>query len=498
MHGSPLTLPLPSAIELAKSAMPEHLFTWLREAAGEPPDLNTIAVAPKRRRALFAERQIDTPALLEALLARDSSIIQIGVATFSKNDKILSDLWSNGDRAIRFAIAANRFRQGFTGLSKAKFNEIVDDEPLVSALLENPSLGPEAISKFLELPKAGEVNPKWLKMASAVIDNPLFRHERKAQGLDLFKFDEDGWKDSLHLDAVWQLTISLPATDESAAFLGVVLPDLKSDTLPLSDFGFDAAKRTGFNEARDAYFAAMMQKWRSPEKLRAVDYFAEIRKRISAAVVGTELDKSKYLADPDPAVRCGVYMGSDEWTIEAVKAALAKDGEMFLEHGAGNAALHTKELGETIPDAIDLIANWERKSFIRDQWTAARNWLISRDPFKYEHLIPFRTAIPEPHADDDIEAKISRLAAEYRNSFSRSRLSTRSDNPLPSEFGRAAIDAASMAATPMFEAMKIIGREIDTLKVQKAEKAKAKDSAWTTIWWSVASAVAVWVWHKVF
>jgi hypothetical protein len=83
-------------------AAPETVYAWLKANAGEIGPLFTSPLPDE---------------LLKALLDRNDPIINLGIASVAAEPEILQSLWKSGDRAVRSAIAGNKYRdQGIAGI----------------------------------------------------------------------------------------------------------------------------------------------------------------------------------------------------------------------------------------------------------------------------------------------------------------------------------------------------------------------------------------------
>ncbi len=483
---SPLNAPVRVTVRLAECALPAQIYDWMRVVAGTPPEPSLY------NRPTSSDRQSFSPDFLRTLLARGEPLIDLATATYADDHDILLELWARDDRALRLAIAENRYRLGFVGLD---LMDVLcsDDKELISVTLENPSMSSPALALVLtrEKPLDQLTDEQWLVAASTIARSPVIRLKRSFKDL----FEVDGWNSIQREEvfrAAWRLPHHLEPTKANATLLERLLGATAYFAIPLTDYGYDlASKSKGHDRMREVDEAAalfvqtMFQKWRrenmpggaTPLGKFEPDYHSGVRTVIAAAAAKRgrfdELCSSE-----DLSVRLGYYREGQKWTPEAIRTAYERDGKDFLMEAVGNAAFHAHlELRVAVKACIDSYGQdgdsshtgFEVRQNLKKWWHDRGLVLWRTDRLQYPHPGRDQDAKDETPFDQlDLTTAIQRIRSEATASFALS-AHIIEDAKEDSGFDRVratrlGLDAVRTSSEYIFAALARLGRELQAIR----------------------------------
>jgi hypothetical protein len=215
------------------NSTPEHVHAWLKNRAEEPDD-----------RTEYGDDEIE-----EALLTRNSPLIELGLARYGFSAKVINRLFTGSLRAspkeirivgssereipntpklLRLAVLSNRrsyrFPKALCGLDAMR--EFLDscDSDEMETVFRNPSIDEELLGSLYakERPFDCLDDEKWRRFIIASIHNPRLRKD--------YTGPMDGWTEYLHRrvsDQAWKLAESVPRTKDWAEVLSPLLETIK-------------------------------------------------------------------------------------------------------------------------------------------------------------------------------------------------------------------------------------------------------------------------------
>jgi hypothetical protein len=276
--------------------------------------------------------------LEEALLTRNSTLINLGLARYSWNAKVVRRLFATGADndentwpVLRLAALSNQrlpniphvlfgieFR---TSEPLRRFvTEATDDEVL--ALFTNPKID----SRFLgdlyahEGVFDGLDESRWRTLIAASTRNPRLKTPHSTR---------DGWEGyDVVFDQAWSLTARVSVTEEWAQVLSDLLEGILGGSFSL----FSLKDRV-----------AVIDRWRVPDtsprgqfshEIGYLDIFGYVRFLLGGLWFEPELCKES----DDVALRCAYYRHGELGT-EDLRAAFAREPKYFLNYGLDNHSL---------------------------------------------------------------------------------------------------------------------------------------------------------------
>jgi hypothetical protein len=504
---SPLNAPLAVAVRLAESANAEHLYEWVRLAAGEPPKPSLVSNAT-RRNVRFS------PILLRALVARGNRLIDLAVATYGDDHDVLRELWERGDETIRLAMASNRHRGGLTGLDLMDLLRSNNRE-LIALALTNPSMSSPAMARILarEEPLAQLSDDEWRVGAAAVARSPVIRLTRRLEGGLASDHGLDPWdemKSQEVFNAAWRLPHDLDPTEANAELLEALLAAAADFSPPVFDYGYEPTTNSSmegleqFREAQARFVTAMLQKWRrentpggaSPLGEFQPDYHRGARVVISeAAAKAGLLDDEPWVSD-DPAIRMGYHHEGREWTADKIRAGFDRDGEDFLRDIVGNEVVHRQpELAKAVRRCLGILDSFETRLELERTWHSVGMALWRKDRVLYPD--PNQTSTFEDREPTDslgLEEALERIADRTRDSFA-SDLARLKDAEMAGDIShihaaRFSVDAALRLSNAILTALKRVAEELEVEKRHRSQ-ANAMASAVRRALWVLTTVVII-------
>ncbi|MCA3350881.1 MAG: hypothetical protein INF97_09830 [Roseomonas sp.] len=352
---SPLAASLPVAIYMGQHAAAHQLYDWIV----------TLPIAIPGPFAKISAKQTFAPDLAKALLAREEPLIDIAVAKSCDDHDTLLVLWGRGDKAIRYAIAANPYRIGFLGFDSDSINDLFarPDEELMRLVFTNPSMTSSALATLFDRKGSFSVldDTVWLKAVLAASTAPALTLDESFEiWLDRLRFAQDGWADyqeSLGFTAAWRLVETLEPTIQAAEVLEQLLLNINRFSPPLENhgYGMDEARQQShraetYNSAQRLFVLNALQKWRrenAPSDLPPLrkyepDFHAGVRTCVARASTKARVLVDELLSSDDRWTRLGAYGGARAWTKDLVDQTYARDGVDFLREAVTNPAFHER------------------------------------------------------------------------------------------------------------------------------------------------------------
>jgi hypothetical protein len=406
----------PTALSVERylmSASPEAVFNWF---------MATVAAVKRSPRFSFSTTFKEN--LMQQLLTRQETLIDLAIATYCDSPDVLQTLWQSGDKTIKLAIAANTHRQGFAGLPTASFTQVCSDPDLFRAVFKNPSMALGGLTNFLE--RSGDFSSisdeEWLTCLPYAVRNPVLQSKPEDD-----PFADTGYLhylDGRAFGAAWTLLIVLDATDRHAAILSdaflsiaVFAPPydemLKAAGVPIADptgepsIGKFSEFSEQYEQGTRLFLDYVFNKWSdtSPPSDEEGDKWPTargfIRQGVAAGAAREGFNKylTAYLRDhPDKWVRAGYYTTFGFADETSVRSAYDKDGAFFTEHAVYNKTLYRNtSAGRSFRLLVKERSGNEWKDFSDDQMRRRIYHHSAMRLWKENPLVYF-------HPEDDLDA----------------------------------------------------------------------------------------------
>ncbi|MGO4741023.1 hypothetical protein AB4099_31165 [Bosea sp. 2KB_26] len=376
--------------ERLRLSNPETVYAWL----------STLPAAE----GVFTGNCAD--GIVKTLPERDDPLINLALARFTANDRLLKPLWDKGG-LMRTALLANRAygpvfpTSGIFSLRDLDPLQPVIEEMTVDdldALYSNPRC-PAVILDYTFRNTIGLSEDRHLLACRFAI-----RNERLRKTLNPIEFNEFWVTDhAAPIHTIWETVRTAPATESWASILaeaGSVAfclglpeefePDMSTFVPDMSKEEFQEALATRFKHC-DAYRAIFMQaaqtRWLGPEEQRNDPRGPWIwaRAAISEAICRDRPHVPAFTGEhPDLGFRIGFYRAaavSPDWDIEAMAE---KDGTSFTRELVWNESLYERvnhELQKRFRRLIDDDGvSWHTYA----KWMAGKlEELVAKDPRRY-------------------------------------------------------------------------------------------------------------------
>ena len=291
--------------------------------------------------------------LVEKLISRNEPLVDLGVARFTTNDRVIAPLWERGGM-IQMALLTNRF--AWLKPRDVDLKPILEtgSRDIIHGTMTNPMMPPDwlaaIISNKLELSEDA-----WWNATVSGIMNPRLRETRRA---DTFDEQIEVWTHEKPINAVWDLYLLADPTPKWANALvnaGQIpfilslpdrfMPDMKTDE-GRADWKATATRR---NEAyRELLWKAAEEKWVDPagrEKEDKLSAYAWARRAFAEAYVRSasmHADRMKIANHADQAFRIGYYQGAEVGPDWPIAEYIERDGLAFLDAISGNRSLYLR------------------------------------------------------------------------------------------------------------------------------------------------------------
>lgn len=300
----------------------EYVFEWLKSKSDE-----------KCKSYNFLSEDRDD--LECALLARNESLINLGLALFCLSPSVGFQLYKSGDHTIKRAVLSGLSLRTFGRkasiitesvipelISRVEKNNSDDDFQLISSVLGNKNIPDDILlSLYKKEGLFSNVSDElWLDLLWCSINNPRIATTFEGYNTsDVFDgFDEYRYNEVFH--AAWALYKLLPVTPINASFLGL----LSARLVP---------------EAHALNIQDLVEKWVGSDEY----CFFDARKNL-VKTLGHYSDGFKALRDSsDLALRLGFYENLKYPSLSDFQTYLDLDGERFLMEAVYNNSFYCKE-----------------------------------------------------------------------------------------------------------------------------------------------------------
>ncbi len=347
----------PSALiaqEYLIHAAPETVYAWLSANAGEVGPMYTSPYSDE---------------LLKALLNRNDTVINLGIASVAVEPEILRSLWKSGNQAVRNAIAGNPYRDyGILGILRR--HAWADEGDLASALQDgntdfiklwctNPALDFNGLKEAFAKERIYEnlSDERWLAVIYWALQNPnlTVESDRHHEGTNFPAYR-----------AAWSLLLTLPNTSTNAYILAERYSKLTTFVAPhetlldekLPDIFTEREKwQQQQKDGEILFLRRVFERWtaaashdpnaRDNEGNEAHE-FQTLRQNVAAGVANRGAHIQNFIKGyEDVYVRRGYYRASRFSNAAELEAAFKKDGKDLLE-----AAIYNENLYRVYPKGI--------------------------------------------------------------------------------------------------------------------------------------------------
>ncbi|WP_306223816.1 hypothetical protein [Bosea beijingensis] len=291
--------------------------------------------------------------LIERLVGRNDPLIDLGLARFTTNDRVLEPLWERGD-VVRMALLTNRFQIFKPRTADLSSILKTGSRDLVHGMMTNPTMPPDWLAAVISN-RLGLSDEAWWNATTSAIMNPRLREKREA---DTFDEQIEVWEHEKPINAVWDLYLTAEPTPKwanaliNAAPIPFILslperfmPDMKTEE-GREDWKKTATRR---HEAyRELLWKAAEEKWIDPaglEKEDKLSAFAWARRAFAEAYVRSAYahdDRMRIANHRDQAFRIGYYQGATVDPSWPVDEYIERDGLVFLDAISNNNSLYLK------------------------------------------------------------------------------------------------------------------------------------------------------------
>lgn len=390
----------------------EYVFEWLKSKADE-----------KCKSSNFLSEDRDD--LECALLARNESLINLGLALFCLSPSVGFQLYKSGDHTIKRAVLSGlslsesleKFGHKAWIITESVIPELIsrvernnsdDDFQLISSVFGNKNIPDDILlSLYKKEGLFSNVSDElWLDLLWSSINNPRIATTYEGYTSDVFGgFDEYRYNEVFH--AAWALYELLPVTPGNAMFLGL----LSARLVP---------------EAHALNIQDLVEKWVGSDE----HYFFDARKNL-VKTLGHYSDGFKALRDSsDLALRVGFYENLKHPSLSDFQTYLDLDGERFLMEAVCNNSFYCKEeLRYALSSACSDIADPDSVISLSEKYCANLNKFksLSPDSFfdcEFEEELPFDVI-------DDVQVR-AEVGVRYLR-YKISKFSSRIDELLEKE-----------------------------------------------------------------
>jgi len=364
---------------------------------------------------------------LDALLARNNDLIDLGLARFSSNWEKLEGLWQKSPM-LRLALLSNRNRGPiFPRNEFAKIlTECSDDE--LQALLTNPAVYPWILTSVFSNSEKLPVD-RWVELAKLAISNERLTY---IPGSDTWNEFTDAMDHSKPIKAIWDLYIRAEPT---AAWCSVLekasrirfdvnlpksyLPDLSTKE-GLEEWDKTSEKRYEAFEKKLLDFVT--EKWKSQpssedeaEETGYPHFFARAAFSCAVSRRGSYRPLIKEFEDhPDLAIRHGYYNGIQIYPDWPIQKFFDRDGLKFIDAVIWNDTLYERDNVNEQRSIRRLAYDREHSDDVRLDWMKGQlKWFVEKDPLKYgdEPPVGMEDKLLN-HALDELDAEIQQKEKE--------------------------------------------------------------------------------------
>lgn len=281
------------------------------------------------------------------LLARGDRLLDLSLAEYCLQGETALALFERDpdDWPVRALVLSNQAlaKTSFCGFPECLFGSmeaviqylriVSPDERAI--LFSNPSLADDFLEAFLSLGEPWEaMNPEQRLWA---LDN-LASNEKLHRRRSTADYDEgwDWYMAGRPFEAAWSLILKLEPSEKTAKHLSRLLRDLPTDNFKIE----------GIEEALVNWHSAPGAEAEEAEKNEKgrLSNFQSVR-QAGARLLAARHDATSeaFRSSDDVAFRCGAYEGGHQLDVDAVKAAVERDGDLARVHLVRNKVLWRPE-----------------------------------------------------------------------------------------------------------------------------------------------------------
>jgi hypothetical protein len=340
------------------------------------------------------------------LLAKADDFVFLTLAQYCLFEETLSAIFSRAiqseNEALRLACLTNQSvaRVEWSGGSFPSVLFRRNEERLVEwvgtatredlwALFENKTISTDFVCDILSV--EGKIWNTLTEQKQSLVLSALSKNPRARTDYDgPLRFNGDYSYRTFH-SAIWDLAKTLPVTRRWAAILSMVLEDTIDDRR--GDFdSLEVAKRW-IEEGGDGS---------NEEPKKTLNDFENLRRLIYAdtfepSYKNEESSNEAHLAHPDVAYRASAYENLRNFTVDGIKEAHRKDGDIAVDHLLNNLHIWREE---ELREALESVC-WKADRDRMDEPYSRRRFWSTEDRVMEKNPSWFAEGEGAPFVDDD-------------------------------------------------------------------------------------------------